>query len=70
MQSRSWLDLITNVIERCKMILECHQGGLQLSRWPKRAENEPIEPTAGSQPPQRKSKQWPPFEGARRFKHS
>jgi hypothetical protein len=46
MRSRSWLDLIPNVIERCKMILQRHQDGLQFSGWPKRVENDPIEPTA------------------------
>jgi hypothetical protein len=46
MWSRNWLNLIPNVIERCKMILQRHQDGLQFSGWPKRAENDPIEPTA------------------------
>ena len=63
MRLRSWFDLMANVIERRRMILQLQQAGLHFSGWPERAENDAIEPTARSQPPQGEFKEWPVFKG-------
>ena len=53
MELRGRLDLTPNVIERREMILQLQQGSLRFSDRPERAENHAIEPSAGSEPPQR-----------------